>query len=170
MALVLLVTVHAGLSLRPRASVIRAPTLLSLRGGAQPASIERSSATLPKRPKRAAKTKPQSPSDVGIRDVAVVGLCLATAAAAHLYAEPLMATVPPNLKSHAWLLFGGTFATTLYVVVRLFNYPRAMGIDRALCRLLVGTDPKGLARLIPPALLFVLGSGASAQTLPSNAG
>ena len=68
------------------------------------------------------------------------------------------------------MAFGGTFATGLYAMARLVNYNRVHGVDRALCKLLVGIEPSGLGSLLPPALLFALGSAASVQTLPSHAG
>ena len=172
-----LVAIDAGFALQARrASIVVAPKLLSLRGGAQPAAVERT-ATLPKRAPSASRSRTlpikrqnSSKSGFGMRDAAVVILCLLAAAAAHLYAEPLIGTVAPNLKEYAWVAFGGTFATGLYTMARLVNYNRVHGIDRALCKLLVGIEPLGLGSLLPPALFFALGSAASVQTLPSHAG
>jgi len=95
-----------------------------------------------------------------------VVLCLAAAGAAQLGSEPLLATVPRELQTMAWMAFGGVFALGMYTIVRLTN-ERVISIDRALGRLLLGVDQP--SSLSSAATLFALGVVASMQAGPGGA-
>uniref|UniRef100_A0A7S3BSD3 Uncharacterized protein n=1 Tax=Haptolina ericina TaxID=156174 RepID=A0A7S3BSD3_9EUKA len=159
--------------------------LYTLRGGVQPAMAERVRPTTPSGsrsasslqrsikalPNKVKGKKKKEPTASVTLDVVTTSLCLSAVVAAALGSDTLMAAVDPHMKSLAWMLFGGGLSCSLYALVRLTNGYRGKGINRALCKLIVGGEPSGLVgTMLPPSLLFALGSAASFQTLPSNAG
>jgi len=65
-------------------------------------------------------------------------------------ADPLMRSVPSDMRSAAWMLFGGTLSMGLYALVCLCHYDRAMQIASAVSQRCFGVGPEsaGFAQMI----------------------
>lgn len=111
---------------------------------------------------------------VGLQDAMTAVLWLSAAGTAQLGSEPLMAAVPRGMKDAVWMIFGSLLASFMYVLLRLTNYPRAMAVNRALSRFLLGDQPSNsrLGSSSVPALVVAaaLGGLSGFQSLPGSAG
>ena len=177
---VLICSLGAGLEIRvdrPSSTALTPRQLLRVRGGAQPAladsAVKVPLARSPSRKPRT-RTKKRTPSGFGVRDAVTAALCLSYLGAAQLGSGHLMATMPTQgSQSVAWMLFGGVLSAGLYILVAVLNRARALQAGDPICRLILGVDTsrQSFARTAsPPAVLFVIGSLAAMQTLPSAAG
>ena len=183
-----------GLALRAEARA-PLPKLLVLRGGVKPAVVSNPAtpakaaqatldeleeappelaldpATPPSRSaaqKRRAK-KARSVPSLG-RDAATAALCLSAVGAAQITSEPFMAAVPGSMKAIGWLIYGASFSSFLFALVRIFNYERAAVLNRLLSALLFG-DSDGTPSSGPAFAVFAaIGGAASMQSLPASAG
>ena len=181
---------HSQLVLQPhRQSAL--PKLLVLRGGVQSIADSPVALSEPGTPvsstsladvrkkskiKLRRKSKKHRLAKFGLRDAAATVLCVSALGAAATSTDVVMAMFPKTLplQSTAWMLIGGVVSAMLYMLVALVHYERAAQIGDAMCQLVFGgfgPRSSALARtLSPPAILFVLGSVASANTLPQVAG
>ena len=161
------------------------PKLLQLRGGVQPSTVkttalvEKPAATLhgAAQLRKALKNKPIAPrrkqrASFDLQDAFTTALCLSAMGAAALSNAPLIAGVPKHMKDYAWLAFGSALSTILLLLVRVFNYDRAMAVNRGLGKLVLGTStPVAAPSSLPSfAVASVVGAVASFQSLPSSAG
>lgn len=166
--------------------------LLKLRGGAQPLQVQAriSAADAPQTlddeagaaddgaaalrkvlrnkssTNKAKKKKARAAFD--LQDAATIAICLASAGAAGIGSQPLMAMVPRGLKDIAWIGFGGILCTMLFLIVWTFDHGRGVSVSRALSKVLVGGD--GSSPVQAFAFVAALGCLASVQSLPSAAG
>lgn len=161
------------------------PQLLVLRGGVQPAVIERptntpapAATTVRSTPSNARnRPKPKTrrrrdPNKLSLQDAATAALSLSALGAAHYWNDAYMEAVPKGSKDVAWMFFGSLLCSFMYMIMRVLNYDRAMAINRSLAKLLLGdSTTKGVVSSGPAlALITLLGGLASFQTLPSMAG
>ena len=161
------------------------PQLLLLRGGVQPAPVksaaalvERPAAKSPAQLRKALKNKParkyrsKRRAAFDLQDAVTAALCLSAMGAAAFSNAPMMAAVPKHMKDVAWMVFGCALSSILLLLVRLCNYDRAMSVNRALGRLVLGTStPVAAPSSLPSfAVASALGVVASFQSLPSSAG
>jgi len=181
-------TVHPRHSDHPLSVSSKLPSLLTLRGGAEPAvaaELQPAVATQPSSHRaglatkvKKKKKKQQSASLLGVRDGVAVAMCLSAVGAVAVGVggsdcDPLMRMVPQDMRNAAWLLFGGMLSSSLYGIIRVTHADRARAIGAAVGKTVWGLNPAGrsLAHVVSaPAVLFALGSIASCQTLPSFAG
>ena len=101
-----------------------------------------------------------------MQDLVSVGAVLALIGAAQLSASPLIESLPCKMKSLAWIGYGGTFATSVYLVLRLLNGARA----RQLAGAMFGDGLDGWLGSALPGLFFALGAAGSMLCTPQGAG
>lgn len=156
--------------------------LLLLRGGAQPAVVQAPAmdpAAMDPAPKvrltevrnkarpRRSKKKQKGPGAFGLRDGAAALVGVAAVGATFVSTDRIMMSLPRELHSVGWTALGGVLLSGLYALLALIYYDRALQWSAPLCKLVYGGGP---SPAISSILLFVLGSVASANTLPQLAG
>jgi len=161
----------AGLELQPSSSITA--RLLALRGGLEPQLVR------PTRSRTAAATKvgarrstPISPrrkkggaSVRKLQDMATALAVLTLVGGAQLTAGPLVESLPKAMQSFAWMAFGGSFVSGVYLLVTLINRQRA----RDLCNLMFGAGHvNSWFKHVVPAAYFALGAAGSMLTLPEG--
>jgi len=173
-------------ALRPQRPAL--PRLVMLRGGGdtamaaaepvvqEPTTSVTSLSEVRNRAKKTVRKKQKKSAGFGARDGAAVVLCLSALGATYVSHGSLMAAFPKTLsaQSAAWVLIGGLLTSAMYALVALVHYERAVQIGAPICKLVfggVGPRSSALVRIFSaPAILFVLGSVASVNTLPQMAG
>lgn len=170
-------------ALRPQRPAL--PRLVMLRGGGDTAvaAVEpvvqeptTSVTSIRDRAKKTVRKNQKKSAGFGARDGAAVVLCLSALGATYVSHGSLMAAFPKTLsaQSAAWVLIGGLLTSAMYALVALVHYERAVQIGAPICKLVfggVGPRSSALVRIFSaPAILFVLGSVASVNTLPQMAG
>ena len=78
-----------------------------------------------------------------------------------------MATVHPerSVRQAVWVIFSGTLAAAIFLLVRITNAPRALVINKVLSKLVLNRESQ--STLPSLALVFVLGIVAAIQALPA---
>ena len=140
-AVLLVGALGAARALRPRAEF--RPILL-LRGGEQEAVVEGTVAPSPvevdeedgaEQLRRALQNKPKrkplkkARASFDVQDSVTAALSLSVVGAAGLASGPLMAATPRHLKDAVWMLFGSALASMMFLLMRVFNYARAMSLN-----------------------------------------
>lgn len=173
-----------GFAFQPQDGLSR---LLILRGGVQPAAAAVVDAPPPAASAAPALVKKNRPKSTpkkrvvprnaraqysGFQDASTAILSLSTLGAAHVASQPLMAAAPRGMADIVFVMFGSTISSLLFLILRLVNSARAVDVNRALTRLVLGSAPSnGPVSSVPSMGVFsLIGCLAACQTLPSFAG
>ena len=140
-AVLLVIALGAARALRPRANF---RPLLLLRGGDQDAVMERTVMPTPVEVedeedgeellRKVLQNKPKKKlvkkrASFDMQDGVTAALSLSVVGAAGLASGPLMAAAPPPLKDVVWMLFGSALSSMMFLLMRIFNYARAMSLN-----------------------------------------
>lgn len=160
-----------------RADLPRLQQLLLLRGGVKPSIVEKTANASANASQPSAQSNEPTPRTkprvtFEIRDAITAALGLSAAAAtqflcnANIMAKIMgMVSVHAHVRKTVWVLFAGTLAAVLFLVVRITNPSRALVINRVLSKLVLNRESE--STLPSLVLVNILGCLAAIRALPA---